>query len=172
MNKITPEVGEWWNFCLPQTGGHLKKLWWGSKMWGNGHRIMLCNEHTCSERLKNCCHQNDTYTEKQCSPQERCLFSEAVSLASSRSPSKILASPKLRVGAMPPWWVWKLKDGVYCFWRNLRTRRHFLPPLSFWSAISVYLSAGFWFTLENTQIECYYTFVWNKHQMRYTVLSS
>ena len=30
-----------------------------------------------------------------------------------------------RVGTTPPWWVWKLKDGVYCFWRNPRIRRRF-----------------------------------------------
>lgn len=101
---------------------------------------------------------------------------------SPRSPSKILGSHESSVSLPCHRGASQLKDSVYCFWRKPAARSRFLPPLSFWSAISVYLSAGFFFffipafpffTLEDTQIECALTpFVWNQHQMPCAALSS
>lgn len=107
-------------------------------------------------------------------------FQKASPASSTRSPSKILGSPEPSASLPCHRGVFQLKDGVYCFWRNTAARSCLLPPPSFWSAISVYLSAGFFFlslfpvfTLENTQIECAITpFVWNKHQMPCAALSS
>lgn len=101
---------------------------------------------------KDCCHQNVTSAREKRGKKKqensvhlrRNVYFQKASLTSSPSPSKILASPK-RSASVPRHRgeSAELKDGVYCFWRNLRARSRFLPPLPFWSAISVYLSAGF-----------------------------
>lgn len=79
---------------------HFKKARWGEGVY-NLMKWPQCNAgintHINAHRYRVkgiVVIKNDTYTQKQCASQEKCLFSEAVSFTSFRSPSKILASPE------------------------------------------------------------------------------
>lgn len=132
--------------CLLCGGVMMMGGWGGYRMWWNSHDHQ--QRRTQSWRVKELLSSKWYICKKKRRKKHvhlrRNVYFQKAPLASSRSPSKILASPK-RSASVPHHRgeSAELKDGVYCFWRNLRARSRFLPPLSFWSAISVYLSAGF-----------------------------
>lgn len=122
-------------------GGVRCRMWWNSH--DHQQRRTQSNKELLSSKWYICKKKKKKKQENSIHLRRNVYFQKA-SLTSSRSPSKILASPK-RSASVPRHRgeSAELKDSVYCFWRNLRAHSRFLPPLSFWSTISVYLSAGF-----------------------------